>query len=183
MTRDIINYDVPEVQALIVGIDIHGPHIYVVDNGEVSCNDIIGFAAIGIGARHAQSQFMLAKHSWSASEADTALLTYVAKKRSEVAPGVGQGTDMFLAGPQLGTFSPMGQDVVQHLDRIYQRMKRREDRNQRDAQKEVNHYVDDRKAQREATQQKDKVQQKPDDEAEITFSGVDQGNAAKKAAE
>jgi hypothetical protein len=51
----------------------------------------------------------------------------------------------------------MGQDVVQQLDRIYQRMKRREDRNQRDAQKEVNHYVDDSKAQREAAQQKDKV--------------------------
>ena len=73
ITRDLINYEVPDVSVLVCGIDAQGPHIYAVENGYISCNDIVGFAAIGIGARHAASQFMLAKHSWNSPLADTAL--------------------------------------------------------------------------------------------------------------
>ena len=65
LTRDIINFPMPHVSTLIVGIDPQGPHIYVVDDDEIKCNDIVGFAAIGIGARHAESQFMLGRHSWN----------------------------------------------------------------------------------------------------------------------
>ena len=86
ITRDLINYDVPHVSVIITGIDPNGPHIYVVDDGNISCNDVIGFAAIGIGARHAETEFMLGKHSWSANSADAALLTYFAKKKSEISP-------------------------------------------------------------------------------------------------
>jgi hypothetical protein len=74
-----------------------------VDDGRVSCNDGIGFAAIGIGARHAESQIMLNKHSWNSPSVDSALLGYIAKKRSEVAPGVGEGTDVFTIGPVVGS--------------------------------------------------------------------------------
>jgi hypothetical protein len=175
ITRDLINYAVPNVQVLVVGIDTRGPHIYVIDNGDISCNDVIGFAAIGIGARHAESQFMIGKHAWRSSEADTALLSYVAKKRSEVAPGVGEGTDMFTAGPRLGSLEVIADDVVQRLDRIYRRMIRREDRSQRDARKEVNDYVNDRQAQRAAAQQQAQVRQKPDGEAEVTAVGGEPG--------
>jgi hypothetical protein len=152
ISRDLINFDVPYVAVLIVGIDTKGPHIYVVDDGNVSCNDVIGFAAIGIGARHAESQFMLAGHSWQSPQAETALLTYVAKKRAEVAPGVGGGTEMLTAGPGLGTLEIIGSDVVDRLDRIYRRMKAREDRSQRTAEAEMNSYVDELQRQREAAQ-------------------------------
>jgi hypothetical protein len=42
---------------------------------------------------------MLAGHSPFSSSPETLLLTYLAKKRSEIAPGVGKGTDMFIIGP------------------------------------------------------------------------------------
>jgi hypothetical protein len=168
ITRDLINYEVPDVSVLVCGIDMKGPHIYVVDNGYVSCNDIVGFAAIGIGSRHAASQFMIAKHPWNSPLADTALLTYTAKKRSEIAPGVGIGTEMFTAGPALGTFSVLEPEMVRDFDRIYRKMKGREERSQRDAQKEVNAYVEERnKTQPAASQQK-----KPDDGSEPDGEGT-----------
>jgi len=171
ITRDIINYEVPDVSVLVVGIDPKGPHIYVVDNGEISCNDVIGFAAIGIGARHAESQFMLGKHSWQLPLADTALLTYAAKKRSEIAPGVGKATDMFTAGPGLGSLEVVGQDVVDRLDTAYRRMKRREERCQQDAQKEVNAYVQEREARYRATLEQQTVPRREHDGEGATNSG------------
>jgi len=112
LTRDLINYQVPHVSVLVVGIDPQGPHIYVVDDDEIRCNDFIGFAAIGIGTRHAGSQFMLGRHSWNSPVVDTALLTYIAKKRSEIAPGVGEGTDMFTIGPSLGSLSTLTPEMI-----------------------------------------------------------------------
>jgi hypothetical protein len=182
ITRDIINYEVPDVAVLVVGIDLNGPHIYVVDNGEISCNDVIGFAAIGIGARHAESQFMLGKHSWRSPLADTALLTYAAKKRSEIAPGVGEATDMFTAGPRLGTLEVIGRDVVERLDKAYRRMKRREERSQQDAQKEVNAYVQEREARyRAASEQQTFPRQEHDSEGTTTSGETGPATSTQKA--
>ena len=53
-----------EAEAIVAGVDGLGPHIYVIrDTGTVDCHDFVGFAAIGIGASHAASQFMSAKYS------------------------------------------------------------------------------------------------------------------------
>ena len=48
----------------------------------------------------------------------TLTLVYAAKKRGEVAPGVGTETDMFMIGPVLGTFSSVKNDVITELDSI-----------------------------------------------------------------
>ena len=181
ITRDIINYEVPDVAVLVVGIDPKGPHIYVVDNGEISCNDVIGFAAIGIGARHAESQFMLGKHSWQSPLADTALLTYAAKKRSEIAPGVGEATDMFTAGPGLGSLEVVGRDVIDRLDRAYRRMKRREERSQQDAQEEVNAYVQEREARYRATFGQQAPRQEHDGEGATTSGEAGPAISTQKA--
>jgi hypothetical protein len=141
LIRDIINYQVPRVSVLVVGIDPLGPHIYVMDDDEIRCNDLIGFAAIGIGARHAESQFMLGRHSWNSSAVDTGLLTYIAKKRSEIAPGVGEGTDMFTIGPGLGSLTIITPELMDGLDQVYQKLISEERRIQDDARKEANNYV------------------------------------------
>jgi hypothetical protein len=86
LLRDLINFEVPYTAVIFAGVDPLGAHIYVVEDGNIHCNDIIGFAAVGIGARHAESQFMLARHAWNTPLVDTTLLSYIAKKRSEVAP-------------------------------------------------------------------------------------------------
>jgi hypothetical protein len=145
LTRDLINYDVPNTSTIVLGIDATGPHIYIIDDGNVRCNDSIGFAAIGIGARHAESQFMLQRHSWNSSLVDALLLTYVAKKRSEVAPGVGKGTDMFIVqpAPVLGNVNIVGitPDVIERLDQIYQSITESERRSLDDARQQTQNFV------------------------------------------
>lgn len=100
-------FPVPYVSALVVGMDKEGPHpesnahIYKFDNfnnyaGRVVCEDAVGYAAIGSGSVHADSQLTHAAYGPSRSEADAFLLTYLAKKRGEAAPGVGKATDILI---------------------------------------------------------------------------------------
>jgi len=88
--------DLPITETIIAGVDESGAHIFVIDeSGYIRRQDRAGFAAVGIGAWHAESQFMFERHSPLKSYSDTLFLTYVAKRRSEVAPGVGRDTDLF----------------------------------------------------------------------------------------
>jgi chlorite dismutase len=108
-------------EAIITGIDATGTHIYVVSEDEFRCDDPIAFAAIGYGARHAESQFMLAKHTRHAAPRETLLLTYIAKKRSEVAPGVGSETDMFSISQKDGLIW-LTQEHIKSLQAIYDKL-------------------------------------------------------------
>ncbi len=91
-----------EHRVLIAGLDATGAHIWIVDGqGKPSCADKVGFAAIGIGKRHAESEFMFTKHTPSSGFPETLLRIYAAKKRAEVAPGVGDATDLVVV-PNLG---------------------------------------------------------------------------------
>ena len=155
--RDIINFDVPYTAVIVTGIDPTGAHIYVIDDGNINCNDVIGFAAIGIGARHAESQFMLAKHSPSVPIVDTALLAYIAKRRSEVAPGVGEATDMFTAGPGLGTLSVLPEATVAAFEKIYLNIREKEEQIRDAARQEANDFV--AKASAEAAERAEGQQQ------------------------
>src|SRR5262249_16657737 len=105
LAKELLNFEIPNVAAIFAGLDPAGSHIYVVRNNEVDCVDNVAFAAIGIGGRHASSQFMFARHAWNSSFAETLLLTYYAKRKSEVAPGVGAGTEMVMVGPNLGSLT------------------------------------------------------------------------------
>lgn len=88
-------------ETIITGVDYLGGHIYIIrDKGHIECNDRIGFAAIGYGARHAESEFMFAKYTPNQLFGRALLVTYSAKKRAEVAPGVGKGTSMFVIGKE-----------------------------------------------------------------------------------
>jgi hypothetical protein len=136
------------IETIITGVDTSGPHIYAVfksANGNyVTCCDSIGFAAVGIGSRHAESQFMLAGHNPHADREETLLLTYMAKKKSEVAPGVGEGTDMFVIGPNTGSLSMM--DSIQDFDMkeihsIYKKMAREQANRFDAAKKKTKDYI------------------------------------------
>lgn len=92
-------------ELIIAGIDDSGAHIYLVrDPGIAECHDYVGFAAIGSGSRHAEAAFMTGAYSRTTSFARAALQAYVAKKRSEVAPGVGSVTDLWWMEKSFGTF-------------------------------------------------------------------------------
>jgi hypothetical protein len=118
-SNKLLSHTVNDLQVIICGLDSEGPHIYVFDNGEISCRDGVGFAAIGAGEWHASSQLMFAGHTQFSSLATTLLLVYTAKKRAEVAPGVGETTDMFAVGAGLGHSTPVAPEHLEKLQREY----------------------------------------------------------------
>lgn len=126
LAKELLNFKLPDVSIIVAGIDPLGSHIYAVHDNESYCLDGVGFSAIGIGGRHASSQFMFARHAWNAEIADTLILTYHAKKKAEVAPGVGGGTDMVMVGPGLGSLILLNQKTMEKLDKEHRGLVRSE---------------------------------------------------------
>ena len=154
LTKEIINFDMPAIEAIVSGVDDTGAHIYVVNNTEVTCRDAIGFAAIGAGYWHANSQFMFAGHNRNRPLPETLLLTYAAKRRAEVAPGVGAGTDMFSVGPGPGTYGPILKEIIDDVDKIYKRTRARAAQSIKKSNQEVNKYVEQLGTQAAAQEQR-----------------------------
>ena len=113
------------VSAIVAGVDLKGSHIYTVFGNQVSCASSLGFAAIGEGWSHAHSQFALAKHDTERSLEESILLTYLAKKRSEVTPSVGQETDFWFVSPDSKS-SSISNDLKKTLEDQYIKMTKTE---------------------------------------------------------
>jgi hypothetical protein len=80
---------------LVAGVDDSGAHIYSIeDPGMVNCFDRLGYDAIGSGDRHALYSIVDKEHSADSKLNDTIFTVYEAKKRAELAPGVGGAVEM-----------------------------------------------------------------------------------------
>jgi hypothetical protein len=142
VANQITACEMPNVSIIVAGVDDSGVHIYKLYGANAECADAVGFASIGIGARHANSQFMLAGHHRQSSFADTLLLTFVAKKRSEVAPGVGKMTDMFLIGPNKGSLTWLPPIIeLDKLEAFFTKIQKEESTAFEHAKKDVDKYV------------------------------------------
>ena len=107
------------VETIVAGMDERGGHVFLIaDPGQVVCYDGIGFAAIGGGSRHAPSLLLQRGYTPRMPFARAAVLVYVAKKRSEVAPGVGSTTDGFGIGDRY--YLPASDELSGRLAAIYQ---------------------------------------------------------------
>jgi hypothetical protein len=132
----------PGVWTIFAGLEPRGAHIYSVLENTIYCHDGSGFAAAGVGARHASSQFMLARHSIKKTLAETVRLAYFAKKRSEVAPGVGTLTDMCLIGPTPGSLEMFDQaSHIAKLQELYQESLHEDRQLQLKSQDGINKFV------------------------------------------
>jgi len=163
-----------EAQGIITGIDATGAHLYVVrDPGHSVCNDGVGFAAIGIGQWHAESQFMFASYTSEWSFERSLLLTYQAKKRAEVAPGVGKETDMFFIGPGATTpYTIVNPDLLKELDTIYNDVRGKEIKAGEEGYRRLEKYVQD--IIKKITQAAEEEQQrKTDNEAGVRASATE----------
>ena len=144
LARELINYELPTVGSIIAGVDTTGPHLFTTLQAEIACQAGVGFAAIGAGADHAASQFMFAGHTSHRDIAQTLLLTYAAKKRAEVAPGVGQDTDMFMVGPLVGSYAPIREEpTMKALDRIYKKSQQRIAKSNERAENDAKAFVEE----------------------------------------
>lgn len=83
------------VEIILAGIDEGGVHLYYLGHpgGLISFNKI-GYNAVGSGATHVAIKFALELQHPNCGLAETLLNVYSAKKAAEVAPGVGQQTEM-----------------------------------------------------------------------------------------
>ena len=143
LKENIINYRMGNISTIITGIDSAGPHIYTLRNSAITCNDWLGFSVIGVGANHAASHFMLSGHTRNNIGSRTLLIAHQAKRKAEVAPGVGKGTDMFLIGPQLGTFNWVKKDWIAELDRIYSAGVKRVENSAKKSEAEVSEFIEE----------------------------------------
>jgi hypothetical protein len=130
VSERLIEYEFPTVlETIFMGIDNEGPlgqhgeklnyaQLYVTYFDKLSWLTTVGFAAIGIGKAHAESQFTFSGHWPSKSFDETLLLAYAAKKRAEVAPGVGKNTDILVIGPRIGQTLKVEEKHLAELDRL-----------------------------------------------------------------
>ena len=109
------------VELLVVGVDSSGAHIYnISDPGTAECFDSIGYAVIGSGQPHAEGFLNEADYSPGISLTRGIWLAYVAKRRSERAPGVGSRfTDIVTITLQDGV-NFLNLASLNGLDTIYQ---------------------------------------------------------------
>ncbi|WP_423459974.1 hypothetical protein [Ottowia sp. VDI28] len=128
ITREIINFQMPHCSAIFMGIDAsqgyQRAHIYTVENGHLACHDETGFVAIGVGMYQATSSLMFGGHHAEMHLDPAVYLTLAAKKRAEVTPGVGKETDMVVVTVADGGYILFREDVVDQLEKIYERAER-----------------------------------------------------------
>lgn len=118
LSTELIHFQLPSIDLIFAGIDHDGAHLYSANGSSLRSHDAIGFATVGSGSYHASSHLMFAGHT-RATPTYTALYnSYVAKKRAEIAPGVGPDTDTWIAWA-LGQSNTINTDVMDCLERTY----------------------------------------------------------------
>jgi 20S proteasome alpha/beta subunit len=111
------------VDALIAGVDDSGSHLYAVRNpGLMSDYAPIGYSSIGSGALHAMQSMIGFRHTSSRSLYECVFSVYASKRRAEVAPGVGQYTDMAVITDAGASF--LASDVLDQLAQLYDQHER-----------------------------------------------------------
>ncbi len=88
------NWD-PRTELIVAGLGESNCSIFSIMNpGDLFCHDAIGFAAVGSGAPHAVYSLIESGYRKSMDKPTVHALVEKAKSRSEVAPGVGRGTEI-----------------------------------------------------------------------------------------
>ena len=87
----------PRTELIVAGFDEACCSVFSVMNpGDLFCHDAIGFAAVGSGAPHAVYSLIESGYKKSMDAKTVYELVEKAKKRSEVAPGVGNKTEIII---------------------------------------------------------------------------------------
>lgn len=89
------------LQVMLAGLDSSGAHLYGVnDPGSIDNYDRIGYQAVGSGETHALLMLVAREHKTDNDLQTTAYLVYEAKRKAEVAPGVGAATEVGIIDAQ-----------------------------------------------------------------------------------
>lgn len=107
------------LQIVVAGTDTTGAHIHCVfDPGSSECFDAISYCSIGSGERHADSALIVNDYNITLSIKKALYLIYEAKRRAELAPGVGKTyTDISIVSDS--TIQNLTAQQIQELRKVY----------------------------------------------------------------
>lgn len=117
-TNDRIQHYDLGAHILIVGVDAKAHLHYVCNPGTWVSYDSIGFLCIGSGDRHAEPVFALHNFTPSLTVREVLYITFEAKKRAEMAGGVGKATDAWVVDKE--AVYEVSQETIAELETVYQ---------------------------------------------------------------
>ncbi len=123
--NDIENYGSPEngglgAQFIVGGVDHKKAHVYAIgDPGTYRSYDSLGYCCLGIGSRHAEPVFAFFQFKPSLKVSETLQIAYAAKKRAEMAGGVGKETDAWIVTEE-GSYE-ITRETIDKLEDFYQK--------------------------------------------------------------
>ena len=108
------------LEMIVVGVDRGGDaHVYQIFNPGVALpQDALAFACSGTGQRHADVVFAYRKYTPTFSLERAVYVSFEAKKKAEMAGGVGASTDIAIIKND-ATYRLLPQSVIMELERIY----------------------------------------------------------------
>jgi hypothetical protein len=102
---------------ILAGVDVEGHLIMIVDPGTYRSYDNLSYCCLGMGGRHADNVFAWYRYSRLFPLNDAVYIAFEAKKRAEMAGGVGQATDILIIDSD--GINEVKPDTVNALEGIY----------------------------------------------------------------
>lgn len=130
VSRDIEKYELG-LSLLLAGVDTEGHLIRLGDPGTYRSFDYLSYCCIGMGDRHADNVFAWYKYSREVGLNEALYIAFEAKKKAEMAGGVGSSTDILIIDQD--SISEVEESTIKKLEHIY---------NEREAQRECQKFDD-----------------------------------------
>lgn len=108
------------LHVMLLGVDPMGAHIYYIyPPGSGECFDTMGYCSMGTGDRHSDTTFVAYKYTPNFAFKKALYISYEAKKRAEIAAGVGKSTDIAIVDENGIVDVP--ENVIKELQNIYEK--------------------------------------------------------------
>ena len=109
-----------DLAILFAGLDAttgKGQIYLIEDPGAPYSHTEVGFCCVGIGERHADPVFAFYGYKQSMTVEEVLYISYVAKRRAEMAGAVGKKTDAWILGPKGGCYK-VKENTLSAMDAI-----------------------------------------------------------------
>ena len=107
-----------DLHILLAGVDSRAHLYYICDPGTWRSFDPLGFCCIGQGDRHAEPVFAFYNYTPSLKEQEVLYIAFEAKKRSEMAGGIGKQTDVWIIDE--GGVYEVENETIKQLEEIFE---------------------------------------------------------------
>lgn len=121
----VANYELGLV-LILTGVDDRGHIIRISDPGTYRSFDNLTYCCVGMGNRHAENVFAWYRYSENFPLNEALYISFEAKKRAEMAGGVGRSTDIIVINEK--ETRVVNCDTIQGMEKIYHERESRSDR-------------------------------------------------------